>query len=104
MSQFKNVNVVRKANIYFDGKVTSRTVQFPKNETKTLGIMLPGEYRFGTDKQELMEIQSGEVAVLLADEHEWRHYTDGDSFTVKGNSSFQINVLSVTDYCCSFID
>lgn len=44
MSQFDNVSIVREANIYFDGKVTSRVVLFQDGTRKTLGIMLPGEY------------------------------------------------------------
>ena len=61
MSQFDKVSVVREANIYFDGKVTSRTILFADGSKKTLGVMLPGEYEFGTDEAELMEILSGEM-------------------------------------------
>lgn len=39
---FENVNVIKKANVYFDGKVTSRAVIFPSGEKKTLGIMQKG--------------------------------------------------------------
>jgi len=60
MSQFENVTVVKKASVYFEGKVTSRTVLFSDGSRKTLGIMLPGEYEFGTDAPELMEILAGE--------------------------------------------
>ena len=65
MSEFNNVTVVKKANIYFDGKVTSRTVLFQDKSRKTLGIMLPGEYEFGTEDKEIMEIISGDLEVLL---------------------------------------
>ena len=44
MSSFENVEVIKAANIYFDGKVTSRVVQFADGSKKTLGIMMPGEY------------------------------------------------------------
>lgn len=40
MEQFNNVTVVKKANIYFDGKVTSRTVKFEDGTYKTLGSMM----------------------------------------------------------------
>ncbi|HEX9019912.1 MAG TPA: pyrimidine/purine nucleoside phosphorylase, partial [Nitrospirota bacterium] len=40
MSEYKGVTVIREANIYFDGKVTSRTVLFPDGSKKTLGVML----------------------------------------------------------------
>ena len=51
MSELKNVTVVKKANIYFDGKVTSRTVIFQDGTRKTLGIMLPGRIRIWNGKQ-----------------------------------------------------
>ncbi|MBL8815390.1 MAG: pyrimidine/purine nucleoside phosphorylase [Planctomyces sp.] len=103
MSKFQNVSVVCKANIYFDGKVTSRTVEFPDGSVKTLGIMLPGEYTFNTGKPELMEIQAGEVAWCPAGSTTWQTVKGGEAFRVDGNSSFQIKVLSVADYICSFL-
>ena len=103
MSQFENVTITKAANVYFDGNVTSRTITFANGETKTLGIMLPGEYTFNTDKPELMEIMSGDVQVLLPNQSEWRAIKGGESFNVDGSASFQIKVKSVTDYCCSFI-
>ena len=104
MSQFENVTVLKAANVYFDGKVTSRSIQFANGESKTLGIMLPGEYTFNTGKPELMEIMSGDVEVLLDGQSNWQKITGGESFNVDGNSSFQIKVNSIADYCCSFID
>lgn len=104
MSQFDNVTVTKAANIYFDGKVTSRSVQFADGSTVTLGIMLPGEYNFGTGKKEVMEIISGNVEILLPDETEWQNITGGQSFEVKANSRFDIRVNDITDYCCSYID
>ena len=71
MSVFENVTVVREANVYFDGKVTSRTVVFADGSKKTLGIMLPGEYSFGTDAPEIMEILSGQLEVLLPGQQGW---------------------------------
>ena len=56
MSQLENVNLIKQANVYFDGKVTSRTVILQDGTKKTLGIMLPGEYEFSTSLQEEMEI------------------------------------------------
>jgi purine/pyrimidine-nucleoside phosphorylase len=103
MSKFENVSVVKAANIYFDGKVTSRTVEFANGDVKTLGIMMPGEFRFGTAKKEIMEILSGQVEILLPGEDLWRKISGGDSFEVPANSAFDIKVLSVTDYCCSYI-
>ncbi len=101
MSQFNDVTVTREANIYFDGKVTSRAVHFADGTKKTLGIMLPGEYEFGTDAKELMEILSGDLEIQLVGE-DWRTIAGGQSFEVPANSSFKLKVLKVTDYCCSY--
>lgn len=103
MNLFRNVTVVKTANIYFDGKVTSRTVIFSDGEKKTLGIMLPGDYEFGTDAKENMEIMAGELEVLLPGEKSWRTVNGGESFIVPANSRFKLKVLEVTDYCCSYI-
>jgi len=103
MSKFKGVTVVKKANIYFDGKVTSRTVIFADGSKKTLGIMLPGEYEFSTGEKELMEIISGEMDVLLPGEDAWRNMSGGQSFEVAGNAKFKLKVKTLSDYCCSFI-
>lgn len=103
MSQFENVAVVKKANVYFEGKVTSRVVLFPDGTKKTLGIMLPGEYEFGTDCHEIMEIQGGDLLVLLPGEEEWLHIQGEGEFQVPANTKFKLQVKQVTDYCCSYI-
>ncbi len=97
MSEFSNVTVIREANVYFDGKVTSRTILFDSGCRKTLGIMLPGEYEFNTGAPELMEILSGELEVLLPGKNDWQCVKGGDSFDVAGNSLFKLKVKTVTD-------
>ncbi len=103
MSKFESVNIVKTANIYFDGKVTSRTVEFADGSIRTLGIMLPGEYKFNTGKPELMEIQSGQLSYCLAGETQWHDVRGGQSFNVPGNSYFELKVTQVADYICSFL-
>ena len=103
MSSFKNVELVKKANIYFDGNVTSRSFIDENGESKSLGIMMPGTYNFGTAQAELMEILAGEVEVKLAGEDTWNTYRENTSFSVIANSNFDIKVKTITDYCCSYI-
>jgi uncharacterized protein YaiE (UPF0345 family) len=102
--QFDHVSVIKKANIYFDGQVTSRAVLFENGEKKTLGIMMPGEYEFGTDKKEIMEILGGSMKVLLPHSEEWIDVNEGDSFEVPAKSKFNLKITEVTDYCCSYVD
>jgi len=104
MSDFSNVTVVKRANVYFDGGVTSRTILFPDGSKKTLGIMQPGEYEFGTDAAEVMEILAGDLQVLLPGETQWRRVQGGETFDVATKSRFGLKVTTVTDYCCSFLD
>jgi uncharacterized protein YaiE (UPF0345 family) len=103
MKQFENVTVELEGNSYFDGAVTSRTVNFADGTKKTLGFMLPGEYAFGTDAAELMEITSGELEVKLPATEKWIRIKGGESFHVPANSKFQVNVKTIVDYCCSYL-
>jgi len=103
MAEFTGVTIRKAANIYFDGKVTSRVVTFPDGSVKTLGIMLPGDYEFGTEKAELMEILAGELTVKLPGAADWQTIKGGQSFDVPANSKFQLKVTAVTDYCCSYL-
>jgi uncharacterized protein YaiE (UPF0345 family) len=103
MSSFENVTVLTKANVYFDGKVTSRTVVFADGTKKTLGILMPGEYEFGTDVKEIMEIQAGELKVLLPGDSEWISINGSGSFMVPANAKFKLEVTTVSDYICSYI-
>ena len=102
MVSFENVTIDAAANIYFDGKVTSRKITFPDGSFKTLGIMLPGEYEFNTEAKELMEIASGELTILIAGDTEWQDIKGGMSFNVPADSSFKLKVHKVTDYCCTY--
>ena len=102
MSQFNNVTVNMSANIYFDGGVISRSVYFADGNHKTLGVALPGEYQFTTEVEELMEFSSGDIEVLLPGESAWRKITAGMSFVVPAKSTFNLRVLSISDYCCSY--
>ncbi len=103
MSQFENVTVVKQANVYFDGKVNSRTVKFADGAVKTLGFMMPGEYVFNTDAAETMEIMSGEMEVLLPGSEKWLRVRGGESFDVPAKSQFSVKVSHPADYCCSFL-
>jgi hypothetical protein len=103
MKVFQNVSVVIKANVYFDGRVTSRTLEFSDGTRKTLGIMLPGEYEFNTGAPERMEITSGLVEIQRRGSDQRERYSGGELFEVEGDSSFTIRVMELTDYICSFL-
>lgn len=102
MSEITNARIIKAANIYHDGKVTSRTVYLSDGSRQSLGIMLPGEYTFATNEAEIMEMLSGELEIKLPGE-DWKTLSTPESFNVGANASFDLKIKTVTDYCCSYI-
>lgn len=102
MDKFEKVDVLKNANIYFEGKVTSRTVLFSDGTKKTLGIMLPGEYEFSTAVKEEMEILAGELEYKLQDK-DWQKIEGSGTFYVPANETFHLKVYKAVDYCCSYL-
>ena len=100
--KFENVTMLKKANIYYDGKVTSRNVMFADGTRKTLGFMLPGDYEFNTAAREVMEILNGGMEVLLPGQTAWQTIKTGEVFQVPANSSFKLKLKGPVDYCCSY--
>jgi uncharacterized protein YaiE (UPF0345 family) len=103
-TQFTGVTVVTKANVYFDGNVVSHTVLFADGSKKTLGLIRPGTYYFGTAAAERMEIVAGACRVTLKDQTAVSDYAAGNSFDVAAHSGFTITVESgLCEYICSFL-
>lgn len=102
MPQFDQVSVVKKANVYFDGKCISHNVVFPDGTKKSLGVIFPSSLTFTTGSPERMEITGGRCRVRLQDETVWKEYKAGDQFEIVGNSSFDIEVLETLDYVCHY--
>tara|TARA_B110000438_G_scaffold289236_1_gene323599 strand:- start:1170 stop:1484 length:315 start_codon:yes stop_codon:yes gene_type:complete len=103
MTEFKNVTVQKKSNIYFDGKVISTKIIFEDGSIKTLGVMQPGDYEFDTKDKEVMDILSGELEVRIQGALVWQKINTGKSFEVPASSKFKMKVLRITNYCCSYI-
>ena len=104
MDNFKNVDVDKLANIFFEGKVISRNIFLKDGSKKTLGVMLIGEYQFNTLLRERMEILSGKLNLKLKDDYDWELITNGMEFNIPKNSSFKLEVLELVNYVCSYFD
>ncbi|WP_067836966.1 pyrimidine/purine nucleoside phosphorylase [Nocardia lijiangensis] len=102
MSQFENVSVTKKANVYFDGKCVSHSIELADGTAKSVGVILPATLTFTTGAPEIMELIEGECKVTLAGATEAVTYKGGESFNVPGDSSFQIEVLDTVHYVCHF--
>ncbi len=102
MSQIDNVSIVKKSNIYFDGKCVSHTVLLEDGSKKTVGVVFPSSVSFNTGAPERMEIVAGRCRVRLEGQTDWQVYTAGSEFHVLGNSKFDIEVAETIDYVCHF--
>src|SRR3954462_15353337 len=93
-TEFRGVTAVTKANVYFDGKVVSHTLLFPDGTKKTLGLIYPGKFHFGTEKAERMQIVAGQCEVKLDGQTATNTYAGGQTFEVPAKSGFDIEVKS----------
>ena len=100
--QFDNVSVIKKANVYFDGKCVSHTVILAGGVRKSVGVILPSTLTFNTDAPERMEIVAGNCRYKLAGAADWKTVKAGESFDVPGKSSFQIEQTEPLHYVCHF--
>ncbi|OEZ97602.1 pyrimidine/purine nucleoside phosphorylase [Duganella sp. HH101] len=101
-AQFDQVSVVKKSNIYFDGKCVSHNVIFADGSKKSVGVIFPSSLTFNTGAPETMEIIGGVCKVRLAGASAWQSYAAGQQFNVAANSSFDIETVETVDYVCHF--
>lgn len=102
MSELNGVSVVKKSNVYFDGKCVSHTVLMPDGSRKTVGVIFPSLLTFNTGAPERMEVVAGRCRVRLAGASDWQEFAEGAEFRVPGSSSFDIETLETLDYVCHF--
>ena len=99
---FDNVAVVKKANVYFDGKCVSHSIKFADGTGKSVGVIMPSTLTFNTGIPEIMECVAGACRYKLKGE-DWKSSKAGESFSVPGNSSFEIEVTGEPyHYVCHF--
>ena len=101
-TQFDHVSIVKKANVYFDGKCISYNLIFPDHSKKTVGVILPGLVTFDTNSREIMEVVAGKCRVRLGKAGDWNSYEAGQRFDVPGASSFDLETSEPLHYVCHF--
>ena len=92
-----------KHNSYFEGQVQS--VGFERlGRRMTVGVIVPGEFHFGTDAPERMTVVSGELSARLPDSNgEWRRFPAGTVFEIPGKSGFDVRAAQPAAYLCEFL-
>jgi uncharacterized protein YaiE (UPF0345 family) len=104
IEKIENVALTVKANIYFDGKVVSHTIEHPDGSKQTAGLIYPGSFTFSTGAAERMDIIAGACRVRLAGQMDWQSHAAGGYFEVPARSSFDISVeTGITEYLCTFL-
>jgi len=102
MAQFDNVSIIKQANVYFDGRCVSHTIQCADGSKKTVGVILPSSLTFNTGAPEVMEGVGGSCRVRLKGQSDWKIYAAGQSFDIPANSSFEIACDEPYHYVCHF--
>lgn len=97
-----NVTVESKANVYFDGKVSSRTCYREDGSRFTLGVITAGSYTFGVGDREVVQLISGAVEVFRPGDTEWKAFAAPETFEIIANCDYQIRTYGVAEYLCDY--
>ena len=100
-----NITVQTQANVYFDGKCISHGITLADGTKKSVGVILPASLTFNTGAAEIMECAGGACEYKLAGADNWVKSSVGESFSVPGNSKFDIRVapgFEAYHYICHF--
>jgi purine/pyrimidine-nucleoside phosphorylase len=102
MSDTIAASIRTRANVYFDGKCVSHSIELPDGTKKSVGVILPSTLTFNTGAPEVMELVEGRCRVRLAGAASWTEYGAGQRFDVPGKTSFDIEVTQTLHYVCHF--
>ena len=102
MTDHITASIATRANVYFDGKCVSHSITLPDGTKKSVGVILPSTLNFNTGAPEVMELVAGACRVKLSGSERWVDYAGGQSFSVPGQSSFDIEVTDALHYICHF--
>lgn len=95
---FENVTVLKKANIFHEGKIISRTLLFPDGKRISLGTMLPGLYEFNPPGAESIEFLSGETEILMPGSADWITAAPQQTFEIPLGAAYTVRVHTLTEY------
>jgi uncharacterized protein YaiE (UPF0345 family) len=101
-TQFDGVTVNTQASVYFDGKCVSHGITLADGTKKSVGVVLPATLTFNTGAPEIMECVAGGCEYKLKGSDTWLKSGPGETFSIPGNSSFDIRVTEAYHYICHF--
>ena len=87
---------------YFDGNVKS-LANVRHGARFSVGIIAPGEYRFGTEAAERMNVTCGEIFVKQDGAEAFTCYPQGTCWEVAPKSIFTVKVALPAAYYCQYL-
>ena len=87
---------------YFDGNVKS-LANVRHGARFSVGIIAPGEYRFGTEAAERMNVTCGEIFVKQDGAEAFTCYPQGTCWEVAPKSGFTVKVALPAAYYCQYL-
>lgn len=87
-------------NTYMDGRVKS--LGFQKGDDDfTVGVLLAGQYTFGTEKEEHLTVTTGPIQFLLPG-GEWKTCEAGETIVIAAGVKFELKADSAAAYICEY--
>lgn len=90
-----------KVNEYFDGNVKSLAFENAAGRA-TAGVMVAGEYEFGTSTVEHMTVTAGMLHVQMPGETGWKSYKLHETFDVPSGIRFKVKTDEASSYICYY--
>ncbi len=87
-------------NRYFDDRVQSLGFSDAEGDA-TVGVLDPGEYAFGTSREERMTVVSG-VLWYRVPGKEWLSAAAGEGFAVAAGVTFEVKADGPVAYLCRY--
>ena len=101
-TELGGVTVNTQANVYFDGKCVSHGITLADGTKKSVGVILPSTLTFNTGAPEIMECVAGSCEYKLPGSDTWVKSGVGETFSVPGNTRFEIRSSEPYHYICHF--
>ena len=98
-----DATISTRANVHFDGRVVSHTLELSDGSKKMLGVLLPASFVFIPKFSEVMEIIDGYLRIRAADGGTWLEYRTGNSFALPKDLAFEFEVMEPVHYLCHLI-
>jgi uncharacterized protein YaiE (UPF0345 family) len=86
--------------VNLEGKVKSLGAEY-EGQRFTAGVMLPGEYNFGTEQEETITVTVGNLKIKLPNS-DWKKVAQGESVVIPAGIRFDFQIEKTCSYICFY--